>query len=356
MSGRKKTNLPTHETLVYEFWRKLVNTPRDCRSITDAWDNIQEFEWKASNQRDAPCEIFDINAPLTLQGMWFGYTPLCICLLMFHHDTAWFFLEICKADVNAKSNGQTLGSSAQGRAPLHFAASNASASETMIRVMCRLLQHGADTSAIDTNGMTALHYVCSGRMDRNSFRALNALRDVLTATVDKSSLVSMLDFNGESALSYACAVFQPRPYDIDILNILIENGANVNSKKGILVRAIDGMQDQHRRTMFFGNTRVPRWYKAIKILLLAGADPFAIYEEGSAMGKASQLAKGKHPAADNIKAIFVGIQEATDALKEQDLRPVISHSKMKHIIETVESVHDSDKRRCNQFGRSLSDD
>jgi ankyrin repeat protein len=344
-------HVQAQEKIEDTFWRALQEQsgPAFLENIENAWSAILEFELQHHAQKDTPYQRFDIDAQLTRKGQWFGCTPLCICVQRAFPEAVQFLVNTCGADVNVTSDDRFLEPPVLNRSPLHFAAITVDAVKRSYNVMLILLSHGADTSATDAAGKTVLHYVCCSSRPRNLPRALDALRSLLQYTKEdgRSKLVSQKDSTGKSAFEYAWSQFQPTMSNTCILNTLIENGANVNSDAYMLQRSVNRMQDRDGRCIFFQDTKTPRWYMAIKILLMGGADPFKLWDGDSATTLASRIRKYKHPACDNIIAIFGAIQIATDALHDAGHDDGgISRSEIEAIIKLVEE----NNILCNKFG------
>jgi Ankyrin repeat len=350
MSDTFEQNNQTQKKLEDRFWWAIETSSRESGFIESAWYAVQHFERQAHAHNDISYQNLDVNARSIRKGSWFGCTPLCIAVARAFPNVVRFLIDTCGADVNVTSNDMFFDTPVLNRPPLHFAARTAGNAKLSLDVMLMLLHYGADTSATDAAGKTALHLVCFGRPHRNSSRTLDALNALLDYATTKSSLVSRNDYSGKSGFDYAWSAFGPSWYDTHILNVLIENGANVHSDEGRLHLAVSNMQDKHGRCRFYEDTKTPRWYMAIKILLMAGADPFNLYEGISATTVASYLKKNSHPACDNIIAIFVAIQNATDTLRTEGADRDIRRSEMEAIIETAES-----KKLCNTWGRRFED-
>jgi ankyrin repeat protein len=341
--------MKAHEELQRKFWESVEESQRDSGWVQRRLSSILEFEGEHYIET---ADRFDVNARSTREKS-IGFTPLCMCVYRRNCDAVDFLLNGHGADVHATSDTPEFCS----MTPLHFAAESAGVGKFGYEIMRTLLHKGADTFATDSTGKTALHYVCISNRHSSPKMILDAIYCLLQHTgpslighmgdSSKSSLVCMKDSTNQSAFDYAFSSYEPKwPY-VHILDLLIDNGANVNSDKGYLHKAIAGMQDRRERCMFFGNQ--PVYYKAIKILLMGGADPFKIYNVHSATTLALNLKPGLHPACDNLIDIFQAIQAVADEHGESGTDIHISISELGSIIEGVERKN----KRCNSWGRRL---
>ena len=340
MSNKSKQMImKAHKELQLEFWISVEESHGVQRGLM----NILEFEGEHYIEK---ADLFDVNSRSTREDSR-GCTPLWMCVYHRNRNAVEFLLNGHGVDVHVTSNT----SETSEMTPLHVAAKYQS-----IEIMKTLLHSVADTFAIDSRGKTALHYICTIYRNSRPKLILKAIYSLLQHTGPdptghapgdrwKSSLVCLKDSRNKSAFHYAFAGYEPNWPHVHILDLLIDNGADIN--EGYLHNSITGMQDRQGRCMLSGHE--PLYYKAIKLLLMGGADPFKIYKVHSATALAGNLKPDLHPACDNLINMFQAIRAVADEHGESGTNRHISINELETIIEDVE-IRNKD---CNSWGRRL---
>ena len=338
----------THEEVLNIFWCTIEGSHRG--SISVYYRTLKRFDREALARHDELYNPIDIDAPSTRTGRWIGYTPLCICVARSALYDVSYILDSCGAGVNVPS--------VDGVSPLHFSTRLCCVvGNVAYEVMEMLLCHGAHTYATDADGQTALHRVCkgSGKRRRSPEFTLGSIKTILDNTVDKSALVNMLDVNEKSALDYAFPNYTPNRQHLEIFEVLIKNGANVNSDEGMLHKAVGSMQNRNGGCRFAVTyPTIPLYYRLIIVLLENGADPFKIRDGVSAVTIALHLKQGSHPACDNIISIFAAIQRPVVNFRKCGDGPNcginVDNRQMENIIYHIENPPYSWYPRCTEWG------
>ena len=308
------------------FWYALESSLRSQENtIQEKLQLIYEFE---TNMDMAPLDCFDINAKST-RTEFLGYTPLCICLSKGNLADAAYMLSN-GADVEATSD--TCESSSM--TPLLFSAQRMGTALLTNDVIHFLVSRGANVYAIDSAGKTVLHYICTNR-NYCAGTILNALYRVYEHALDKKLLVLMKDSSGRTVFDYVFDRFQPNVPYTKIVDLLIDMGADVNSDKCFLHTAIHRMA---QRSRYDGPYTTPTNYKAIKMLLMNGADPSKIYQTRSATAMALRLIPDRHPACDNVIAIFKMIKDLLEKRLQSGADAQLEITDVDDIIQAVETA------------------
>ena len=339
----------THDEVLNRLWLTIEGSHGGCaESLLLYYNAVKRFDSEAL-ARDELYKPMDIDAPSTRMGRWLGYTPLCICVARSALYDVSSLLNSCGAGVNVPS--------VDGSSPLHFATLLCCVRNVSYEVMEVLLRHNADTSAVDADGQTALHRVCKGlgKQYRSLKFTLMSIKTILDHTVDKSTLVNILDSHNKSALDYAFQIYEPTQQDLEIFEVLVKHGANVNSDEGMLHKAVDSMQNT-KGVYRFTDTAIPLYYRLIIFLLENGADPFKIHDGSSAMTIALHLKQGSYHACDNIISIFAAIQVAVVKLRDCNGRNCdihIDNRQMGNIIYNIEHPPDRFYPLCTEWGQVI---